>query len=234
METFSLTDFIGSTLININTAIDVVQTILPLGTLIIAARGLHTWRLQLKGENKYRLSLDVLNSLAVLLDKIDSFRCPSISNPEEYCALEKNGIDPATVKLGDDRRRQYVYQERWNSLIDQYRTHYEQMSRLKILLNDFDLDVVKGKRIKDHIDDLYINKYQDEYYVHESHNFAEPEKLKWDALHEKNIKILYKMPDIEDEYGESLLDYFTEINRRLRKYIGGRRCCIFKRRRYGN
>jgi len=196
------------------TVLNIISTIFSFVALIVAGIGLYTWRLQLNGENKFNLSVDILAELIALLGVIDDYRAPGIFASEEYVALEKNHIDPSTIKIGDETGIQYVYQERWYKLYDQFQIYEKKMDRLKILLNDYQFDLVNNKRMKDFIDEIARSKFLHNMKIH---NKQPLEDIETDL--NNLIKIIAKVDMRDDVFGQEIEKYFFEMNRRLRKYI---------------
>jgi hypothetical protein len=105
----------------ITTLFKITEILISVFTLGVLFLGLYTWRLQLKGENKYKLSIEVIRYLQKIINKIYDYRNPLISASEKYDALEKhdkleNTIQPINSKASSA----YVYIERWSNIVNEF------------------------------------------------------------------------------------------------------------------
>ena len=123
---------------------DVVTMVLGILALIIAYKGLMTWRKQLLGQNKYELSLNVIKSLRILIDEIERFRHPMYFAGELYAAYkeaeqkELDSLDSAEI----DKANIHARNIRWNKVFLDYTDYDSKMLHLKIILDDYQVDKI--------------------------------------------------------------------------------------------
>jgi hypothetical protein len=116
----------------------------------------------------------------------------------------------------------YAENERWKEIVDQLLSYENKMLKLMILLNDFDLDVVNDKKLRNYVLEIRNKKVDKEFADeerdrNETMTKEEREKLKKEYL--EIAKVLYKHSKEKDEWGNELENYFMTINSKLRKYI---------------
>jgi hypothetical protein len=211
--------------INTETVFAIANILISLFASGVLFFGLRTWRLQLKGENKYKLSLKVIRYLKKVIENITTYRNPIITADEEYNALEKhNKLSENNDKPIDDRiASEHVYIERWNNIINQYFIYEDKILDLKIILNNYNLDIINDKTIV-----YYIKQLKNMKII-----FANTEKQLSYNLDKENIQRIRKendearavlfniwnKNDKNDKFGYEIDMYFNEINKRLRKYL---------------
>ncbi|MBP6992115.1 MAG: hypothetical protein KBC90_11415 [Spirochaetes bacterium] len=197
--------------------------VLGILALIIAYKGLMTWRKQLLGQNKYELSLNVIKSLRILIDEIERFRHPMYFAGELYAAYkeaeqkELDSLDSAEI----DKANIHARNIRWNKVFLDYTDYDSKMLHLKIILDDYQVD-----KIGDETMTTLITKLRNSIIDHDHYNrmlrpelhIPQEKRLEYIDLLDKNYKILSKSsPD--NEYSKTLEDYFTIVKDRLKKHL---------------
>jgi hypothetical protein len=211
--------------LNIKTIFEITDISISLLTLGVLFCGLRTWRLQLKGENKYKLSLEVIRYLKKVIEKINGYRNPLIMVDEEYDALNKhNKLSKGNDKSIDGKiAAEYVYIERWNDIVNQYFIYEDKILDLKIILNNYDLDIVNNKTILYYIRQLKKMKMIfDGTKKQLEHNLDEKNMQRIKKENDEASDILFNIwdkNDKDDKFGYEIDMYFKEINKRLRKYL---------------
>ena len=214
--------------VNLNLFFDILSVLASIGTTIIVLFGLRTWRIQLKGENTFKLSLDILRELKLTLIAIDDYRNPIYSGNEIYEAYHKhnNGklldtYDDKEIKLA----RNYVEIDRWNKIIEKFFIYENLMLKLAILTNNYEIDLVNDKRLKNYIIELRNNRVIKEYAdkrEKELESVSNEERIRIRKIHkEENAEVsavLFRYSK-DDDWGKNLELYFEEINKKLRRHI---------------
>jgi hypothetical protein len=193
-------------------------------TLIILWNGLRTWKIQLKGENIFKLAIEVLRELKLTLYKINDFRNPIYDMGKIITAFEKHEKEKKYNEDTDSKTaRRYAENTRWNEIITQYFIYEDKMLRLMILLDNYNFDVINNKNLKDYILEMRKQKFRKEYIDAKRENNENLTKEDRGRIMNENLeinKILYKYTKDEDDvWGIELNNYFREINKKLRKYV---------------
>ena len=206
-----------------------LSVIVPIITLILVGIGLKTWKIQLKGENNYKLSLDALRELKLTLLNIDDYRNPAYFSDEVYAAYSKhtNGKIHEPMNNNDwQLAEEYAEIDRWNKIIEQFNVYTDKLLRLAISINDYNIDLIDGKRLKDYLIEMNVARIRKKYLDKKIKNIdllKEEERIKkWKELEgeEKEIfDILFIISKDKDFFGKNLEQYFELINKRLRIYI---------------
>jgi hypothetical protein len=204
---------------------DSFSIIVSLATLVLVWNGLKTWKIQLKGENIFNLSLDVLRELKLTLTSIDDYRNIFYSVNEIDIAFSKhnNGKSPDFMNTEERKLAQRCAEfERWNKIIEQFDVYTDRILKLAISINNYEVDLVNDKRLKDYLIEMNLNRSRkafadDEREELDFSNKDERNRLK-DEILEIN-KILLKHNKDDDTWGNNLEQYFNEMNNRLRRYI---------------
>ncbi len=124
---------------------DVVTTIAPVATFVVALLGLKTWKRQLKGQSEYELSKRMIVNILKYRDAIHSVRSPSIWPEKEHL--------PSTderAAMSDAEIRYYwiekAYQSKWANLLDK-----------KVLVDvaAIEMEALWGDEIKSLISPIY-------------------------------------------------------------------------------
>ena len=208
---------------------EIISVILSIGTFFLVLHGLRIWKIQLKGENTFKLSLDILRELKLTLIAIDEYRYTFISADEIYEAYSKysNGkiLDHFNGKEMELARK-YAENDRWNAITEKYFIYEDFMLKFTILINDYEYDLVNGKRLRDYVLDLRNNRMKKEYAdkrEKELDHVSNEERIEARKLYkeenEKMYAVLFRSSKDDDIWGENLEQYFSEINKRLRKYL---------------
>jgi hypothetical protein len=193
-------------------------------TLIFLWNGLRTWKIQLKGENIFKLAIEVLRELKLTLYKINDFRNPIYDMGEIITAFEKYENEKIYNEDTDSKKaKRYAENIRWNEIITQYFIYEDKMLRLMIILDNYNFDIINNKNLKDYILEMRKQKFKKEYFDAERENNEILTKEDRDRIMNENLeisKILYKYTKDEDDvWGIELNNYFKEINKKLRKYV---------------
>jgi len=208
--------------------LDCIAAIASLGTLVLVWFGLRTWRIQLKGENKFKLSLDALRELKLTLIAVDDYRNPFYPAGEIYDAYSKRNDGKILDNRNDiDLRKaqKYAESDRWGKIIDKYLIFEDILLRLSILIDNYEIDLIDGKRLKDYLIDIRNNRIEKEYADEEEKeldNASTEERIKYRKENRENrlkISAVLTRQGKDDIWGKNLEQYFDEINKRLRKYI---------------
>jgi len=202
--------------------IDISTLIISIITVIILFRGLHTWKEQIRGENKFNLAWNVLKEIKLLMNNINEYRLNLIYT--NYDLIIQNG----KINIGSDNTDFDINEafrkldnERFISILKQFNKCESKLSELMILENKGDLDYLNGKRLRDFIFTLHksyfvINEINSELKI----NPLILQKLKPDdkKLYEESKRVLHKIED-EDKWGSELNKYIDELNIKLREYL---------------
>ena len=111
------------TILNVLEAIaNVVTAAAAIWAILIARRGLDTWRDQMRASTQYELARRCLLSTLRIRQAIQGFRGPAISPGEMREAAEKAGVDPDSMDLHEllAKSDEYVYVERWRPISEAY------------------------------------------------------------------------------------------------------------------
>ena len=204
---------------------DSLSMIVSICTLVLVWIGLKTWKIQLKGENTFKLSLDVLRELKLTLIAIDDYRHPFYPANEVYASFAKhnNGRFPDFMNE-DDKKLAHICAEleRWNKIIEQFNIYTDILLKLIISINNYNIDLVNGKRLKDYIIEMNQNRsrkeFADEDKVYfKSMNTDERNELKKEYSEINSVLSTFNKD--EDTWGKNLDYYFEEMNKRLREYL---------------
>jgi hypothetical protein len=205
--------------------IDSLSMLVSIFTLILVWIGLRTWKIQLKGENSFKLSLDVLRELRLTLIAIDEYRNPFYPANEIYAAFIKHTNGKMFDHMNDEDRKlahKCVEIERWNKIIDQFNTYTDNLLKLEISVNNYNIGLVNGKRLKEYIVEMNKNRTRREFADNERKQLDFTNKGERNKLKEEYLdinKVLSKSSEDEDTWGKSLEQYFEEMNKRLREYL---------------
>ncbi|MCL2381576.1 MAG: hypothetical protein FWC64_08290 [Treponema sp.] len=214
---------------NLNHIIDGISAIASLGTLILIGIGLGIWKIQLKGENKFKLSLDALRELKLTLIAIDDYRNPLYLANEIHDAYSKRNNGKILDDRNDNERKlaqNYAENDRWNKIIEKYLIFEDIVLRFSILIDNYEVDLINGKRLKDYLIDIRNNRIKKEYADIEQKkldNASTEDRIKYWEKHRDEISIidavLFRYDKDSDIFGKGLEQYLVEFNKRLRKYI---------------
>jgi len=209
----------------INIITGIISSFVSVVTLILVGIGLRIWKIQLKGENTFKLSLDVLRELKMTLVFIDDYRLPFYSANEIDNAFRKHNNGRIPDFMNDEERKlaqKCAEIERWKKIIEQYNIYTDKLLRLAISINDYDIDLVNDKRLNDYLYEMNWNRSRKEFADDERRQLKFMEKEERDKLIEEILdlnKVLIKINKNDDIWGKTLEQYFNEINKRLRVYI---------------
>jgi len=203
----------------------IISSFVSVVTLILVGVGLRIWKIQLKGENTFKLSLDVLRELKMTLIFIDDYRHPFYSANEIDNAFRKynSGRIPDFMNTEERKLAQKCAElERWNKIIVQFNIYTDRILRLAISINNYDIDLVNDKRLRDYLIEMGWNRSRKEFADEEREqlkfmNKEERDKLKEEILDINKVLLINNRND--DIWGKTLEQYFEEINKRLRVYI---------------
>jgi hypothetical protein len=205
--------------------IDSLSIIVSICTLILVWIGLRTWKIQLKGENFFKLSLDVLRELKLTLVAIEEYRYPFYPANEIYAAFIKHNNGKILDFMNDEDRKlakKCTELERWNKIVEQFNVYNDTLLKLVISINNYDIDLVNGKRLKDYVIEMNQNRSRREFADDEREQLDFTNKDERNKLKEEYLdinKILIKHNKDDDIWGIRLEQYFEEVNKRLRKYL---------------
>jgi hypothetical protein len=201
---------------NLDKIKDIVTLIISIITVIFIGLGLSAWRTQLKGQNKFQLAFDTIKELRLLQDKIIRCRSPMVPGEEIYDALIKNHVE--VKDQNNENGHKYAMFERMKEMVEQFNIYEDKMLRLQILLNNYELDLVNEKRIRNYVLDLKHNRMMFDLENRTELHPVRREEINYDEERKKIIKILYSgyNPDV---FGNDISNYINTINNRLRKYI---------------
>ncbi|MEX0719938.1 MAG: hypothetical protein WD059_04660 [Balneolaceae bacterium] len=123
---------------------EIINIVAPILGLVIAAIGVFTWRIQLKGKTEYELSRRLLKAVYELRDAIKVVRNPAIIPEEVVSAFRKKGLsDEEIIKKGDIVfSKDVVYEYRWKYITTA-------LSTLEV--EELEAEVLWGKEIKEEI-----------------------------------------------------------------------------------
>jgi hypothetical protein len=207
-----------------NTIKDIITIIISVITLIVLVKGLQTWKIQIKGEDTFKLSLDILRELKLILYSIDTYRNHHLYTADELKeSFEKHENKKIEFDSSEDMRiaSRYLEMDELNNIIEKYSSYDDKMLKLMIILNDYRFDVIKNKRFRDYIYEMKncwikIDLNNDE--LRRYTNMPTEEKEKTINQNRKWNKVLKNVGEI-DEWRNKIEEYFNEINKKLRQYI---------------
>ena len=193
---------------------DSLSTLISIGTFILVLIGLNTWRKQLKGENTYKLSLDVLRELKLTLVAIDEYRYVFYPADEMYYAFKKYNNDKIPDFMnGSDKKTAYKCAEieRWNKIIEQFNIYTSCMLKLAVSINNYEIDLVNGKRLKDYLIEISRNRSKKEFADDEREELQFMNKDERNRLKDEYLEI----NKILSKRGNDNRDAFQTGNRRV-------------------
>ena len=209
--------------------INYISLFVSLITIILIWLGLKTWKSQLKGERYYKQSIDVLRELKILIYYINDYRKPIYFSEEIYEAfIKRKDIDtPYSMSKDDfDLGKTYTEQDRWNKIIEQYRKYDDKILYLQISLNSYDIDLINNNRFIDIIMEMHRARLHKQYLDKE---YQKTNSLPLEESRKKRNELDAKMDDINDKldnlikeenaFSIKINNYFSELNKRLRKYL---------------
>ena len=209
--------------------IEIITVVVSIGTFFLVLYGLKIWKIQLKGENTFKLALDILRELKLTLIAIDEYRYIFYSSNEIYEAYSKHNDGKILDHFNReelDLAKKYAENDRWNAILEKYFIYEDFMLKFTILINDYEYDLVNDKRFRDYILELRNNRISKEYAEareKELDHVSNEERVKTRRLYkEENEKIhavLFRSTKGDDIFGKNLEQYFQEINKKLRKYL---------------
>jgi hypothetical protein len=212
-----------------NVIIEIISIFISIGTFFLVLYGLKIWKIQLKGENTFKLSLDILRELKLTLIAIDEYRYTFISAGEIYEAYSKHNDGKILDHFNKEElemAKKYAENDRWNAILEKYFIYEDHMLKFTILINDYEYDLVNNKRFRDYILELRNNRINKDYAEareKELEHVSNEERIKTRKIYrEENEKIhavLFKSSKGDDIFGGNIEQYFQEINKKLRKYL---------------
>jgi hypothetical protein len=203
---------------------DVITIVISATTLIILFKGLQTWKIQIKGEDTFKLSIDILRELQLILYSIDAYRNHHLYTVDELKeSFEKHGKKQFDFNNKDDMRIacKYLEADELNNIIEKYSFCDDKMLRLKIILNDYNFDIINNRRFRDYIYEMKNCWIKTELNNDELRMYTDmsvEEKAKIINENKKWNKVLKNVEEI-DEWKNKIENYFKGINEKLRQYI---------------
>ena len=208
--------------------LDIISVLASIITLFLIWSGLQTWKIQLKGENTFKLSFDILLRLKQVLLEIHDYRSPMYLADEIYDAFHKRNSDKVFDPMNrEDKELAFRYAEldRWNKIIDKLRVYEETVLKLSVLIDNYDIDLIDNKRLRNYILELRDARTEKEILDDEEqelNNVSIEERAKIKASHRdekmKLNNILFRSSK-NDELREGLEQHFSKMNDRLKKYL---------------
>lgn len=130
---------------------DILTSILTIWGLVIASKGLSTWKKQIKGSKYFETSYNLNYSVLKLRAAIKSVRNPAIWPAETYAASKyfKNKY-PDKVEAGDSNPNSngYVYEMRWEEISTAYTELESHLLAAELLWGREILEKIKPLRKK--------------------------------------------------------------------------------------
>lgn len=186
---------------------DVVATIAPVATFIVALLGLKTWKRQLKGQSEYELSKRMIVNILKYRDAIHSVRSPSIWPEKEHLPSADE-----RAAMSDEEIRYYwiekAYQSRWNNLLEK-----------KVLVDvaSIEMEALCGDKVKNLINPIYSLE-RELWVALKCHletlnpNVNNPRKQSLQAEMTKRRDIVYRVDENNpDEYERELVNSIDEL-----------------------
>ena len=202
--------------------VDFTPILISIITLIFVGIGLRLWKVQLKGEDTFRLSLDVLRELKLVIFAINDYRhyfyLPS-EMYEAYLAHTNGKMPDMSIREERELAAKYAEIDRWNKIIEQFNSYTDKILRLSILLDDYNIDLVDGKRLKDFLLNMSSKRMDKEFADADRgrHQFMSKEQRNEVREEYEKINTILQKPEL-DTWGDELEQYFNALNKRLRKY----------------
>jgi len=140
-----------------------ITIITPIATIVLAFLGLSTWRKKLWGENKFSLATSTIKELYVLKKEIENYRNGFYSAGEIYNAVQEYKRKFPDEKIDDQRHPEYAENRRWNLVVDQYEKYNNDLVKLKVLLNNYNIDQVNERNMDYYLHELNIKRMQKQY-----------------------------------------------------------------------
>jgi hypothetical protein len=203
---------------------DSITIIISIITLIVLLKGLQTWKIQIKGEDTFKLSLGILRELKRILDSIDTYRNHHLYTSDE---LKESFKKHETKEFSFDNKEdvriacRYLEIDELNNIIEKYFSYDDMMLNLMIILNDYNFDTIENRRFRDYIYEMkncWIKIELNNDDLRKYTNMPIEEKKKIIDQNKKWNKVLKNVEEI-DEWRNKIEDYFNGINKKLRQYI---------------
>ena len=200
---------------------DFLAIIVSALTLILAFFGLSTWRRKLWGENKFTLATACLKELLLVKEEIKVFRNGFYSAGEIYFAIKEYKEKNPNEVIKDENTSIFAENRRWNNLIDRYNSYIAELVKLKVVLNNYNLDIIENNTMETFIRELNINRIQSQLSKDERFNlsnYTQEQREDYSRRQEKIFSVLVRTGK-EDVFEKQIEDYFFLFNKRVRKYI---------------
>jgi len=188
---------------------DLITFILTLWGLIIATKGLVTWRKQIKGTKEFEVAYDLNFSVLKLRDAIKHVRNPAIWPSESSKAVEYLKAKHPEKSEGDIKGNShaYVYEMRWDEITNAYTEIEARLLAAEVLWGSEILNLIKPLDRK--VTELNIALKQ----------YFQPEfRIEgFDKLH--NIIYNQDVQNGEDDFGKEVTKYIQDIANYLKPKI---------------
>jgi hypothetical protein len=201
---------------------DIASIFFPLCTLIVAMIGLTTWRKKLWGENKFSLALCIIENLYELKEQIRYYRNPIYTPSELYSAYKQmNESDKKEEKTDPLKIAKSAEIIRWNNIVNENIKYNTSMLKFKILINNYKFDKINDTDMSSFIGQMYSARTKKEM------NDKKVDKLQFMSSKqqeeyfnkEEDIDKILIMKNDKDIFDINVEQYFTAINKKLRKYL---------------
>lgn len=205
----------------IKTTKELFEILVPLTTLVLAFLGLTTWRKKLWGENKFSLATSTIKELYLVKEEIKNFRVGFYSGGEIYSAIREYRKEHPEEKIDDSKDSEYAEMRRWNLVVDQYQKYSTELTKLKVILNDYEIDSIQGKRMEDFLKEINLKRMHrqlNSQSLGQLQHMEEGQRKDFLNQQQEIFRVLVRSgPD--DGLEDSIEKYFKGFNQRVRKYI---------------
>ena len=130
---------------------DLITFVLTIAGIIIASKGLSTWKKQIKWNKENEISYNLNYSILKLRDAIKHVRNPAIWNSENYKAIQyfknkyPNRKDDENLEKNSSI---YVYEMRWEEITNAYTEMESHLLAVEVLWGSEILNKIKPLRKK--------------------------------------------------------------------------------------
>lgn len=192
---------------------EIVAIVAPIIGLIIAALGVFTWRMQLKGKTQYELARRLLKAVYELREAIKVVRNPAIVPEEVVSAMKDKGFSDDEISNEVNPllfRQDLVYEKRWKGISNALSTLEVEALEAEVIWGEEIQD--KAIRFKRCIYKLNINLKRNFRQESSSRNY-DHDKM------EKIEQIIWEGGEDSNPFDREINESIKEIEDFLRPYL---------------
>jgi hypothetical protein len=198
-----------------------LSVVTPLLTILLAFFGLSSWRKKLWGENKFTLATATIKELYLLKEEIKNYRSGFYPAGEIYTAIAEYKKDHPDHTIDERHSSTYAELKRWNQVVEQFLKFTTELTKLKVILNRYDVDKISGKTMEEHVRELSVKRQlrqfdeNQEYYLQ---YMDEQQRAEYFNSRSEIGRVLVRS-GTDDKFEQDLESYFSGFNKIVRKYI---------------